>query len=38
MPAVTRIGAYAALIVLTLYGTVRGVEEAVRIYIVRFTR
>jgi hypothetical protein len=33
-----RVAAYCALIVLTVYGTVRGVEEAARLWIVRVTR
>jgi hypothetical protein len=37
MPAVTRIGAYAAMIALAGYGVLLGLEEAVRIYVTRLT-
>ena len=31
----TRLGAWAAMLLLTGYGTLRGLEEAVRIYVER---
>jgi len=34
----TRIGAWAAMLLLTGYGTLRGLEEAVRVYIERACR
>ena len=34
----TRLGAYVVMVVLAGWGTVRGIEEAVRVYIVRVCR
>ena len=34
----TRLGAYVAMVVLAGWGTVRGIEEAVRVYIERACR